>query len=525
MTVSSCKRFWAIIGIEPFPLNNIKNIKLFSWIYLPALWFISIFLFSTILFAQEDIYQKNYKILGSAVEQKKKLLSDICDYAKDTAKRFSEDERILEFFKTKKNYYQKRKSVASSDKHIKRIEELKQNIQTYYFENYSIFYDALMIDTNGDIFFTIRKENDYHQNIFKGKLSNTSLSSNLRGNLSESFIDFQYFIPSKEPAAFFVEPVYIQNNLEGWFILQWSVNKINSLFEDSRHLGLTGEIILVNKDHFLLTGSRFKRDSSSLNLRLNSNNISSKFREKIGKKIVTDYRGIRVLSYFEVFNFLGTEWLISAKKDEDEVLTEYYKFNKNRLYPKIFKNYFENSDKGKIFHDDHVVKVDMEEFVRVNYGKVLYSKGVATCTGFIVSYPGKFAYMAHISPYDKTYNSEVYFTDLVGQILRRLPFYEICKNEYRNLKFYIIATHMNTIQNIVDLLIHNDFLLKQIYFFSNPEAERANIFFDTNNENIYVWWIIDSNSEKIAKAQTISDRFNIGERALRTYEETFQTKN
>ena len=518
------KIFVEQLEVWALPANNMKT-KSFFWIYLFVFLIFYLILFQAVLFAQEDIYHNNYEILEKTVNNKKMQLNTICEYVKSIAKIAAEDDIMLSFFKIKSEYYQKQKDVSPPKSLVKNIAELKQNIQTYYFENYSMFYDAIMVDTNGDIFYTIRQEDDYHQNIFEGRLANTNLSAIIKKSLSERFVDFQYFIPSKEPAAFFVAPVYIDGHLKGWLILQWAINKINSLFKDFNNLGATGEVILVNKEHFILTNSRFTSDFSSLKLRLNSNNISSKFKERKGHKIITDYRGVRALSYFEVFNFLGVEWLISAKKDEDEVLTEYYKLNKNHLYPDIIKEYFyDNNNKGKVFSNDQVNKVDMEEFVRGSNGEILYTKGVSTCTGVIVSCPGKFSYMAHVSPYDKMYSPKVFLTNLVEQILKRLPLYEICMNESQKLRFYIIANHTNTIENIVDLLTDHGFLLSQIHYFYKPEAERANVYLNTGNDNLYVWWIINSGSKKTAICQTINDRLNMGERMRSIYEAMFQLK-
>ena len=76
---------------------------------------------------------------------------------------------------------------------VKEIEKMKLNIQNYYLMNYQQFYDILFIDRQGEIFFTMKKQADYHKNIFQGNLSETALSVKLKNYPKESFVDFQFY--------------------------------------------------------------------------------------------------------------------------------------------------------------------------------------------------------------------------------------------------------------------------------------------------------------------------------------------
>ena len=57
----------------------------------------------------------------------------------------------------------------------------------------------------------------------------------------------------------------------------------------------------------------------------------------------------------------------------------------------------------------------------------LQTLGVSTCTAVIATYPGKFGYMAHVSPLDSVYGGNV--TDLVGLITKKIKTYDIYKYE------------------------------------------------------------------------------------------------
>ena len=104
------------------------------------------------------------------------------------------------------------------------------------------------------------------------------------------------------------------------------------------------KFFLVNKNCYMLTDSRFYGETNILKKNLSKDNIESKFSEKKGHKTVTDYRGYRVLSSFEVVHVLNSKWLIVAKIDEDEILTEYYKKNKAKLQLQIIEAFKKQSN-------------------------------------------------------------------------------------------------------------------------------------------------------------------------------------
>jgi len=63
---------------------------------------------------------------------------------------------MTSFFVAKKEYYALMKDTVVPKQMVAQIEDLKQKIQYYYLLNYLNFYDILFIDTQGEIFYTIR---------------------------------------------------------------------------------------------------------------------------------------------------------------------------------------------------------------------------------------------------------------------------------------------------------------------------------------------------------------------------------
>ncbi|MFW6218848.1 MAG: cache domain-containing protein [Bacteroidota bacterium] len=418
----------------------------------------------------EEVYTQLEDVLCNTRQQ----LVDYMEMIQAKARSIDEDALMLSFFKAKKDYYHLKQEIEIPPPMVHKIEELKQSIQAHYLNRYLVFYDILFIDTDGNIFYTIRKQNDYQKNIFSEQFKDMTLAGEMKQRPSESFVDFQFYHISGEPSAFFIEPVKLDNELAGWFVFQCSINKINSIFSIDKNLGATGEVFLVNREHYMLTDSRFRAESTILQLRLSDDNISGKFKDEKGRKTVVDYRGNKVLSVFETFSFLESEWLIIAKINEAEVLTRYYVENRDKIEDELEKVIPRTRP---VYHDyfpvdDRVIEVDIDEFKRAGRDTVLYTHGLSTCTAITISYPGKFAYMAHVSPYDKIYGENR--TDMLGQLLKRITYLEIADSEKGELRFTIISPGVKESVATLNRIVDNGYFLSQVKIMLNPAALYGN---------------------------------------------------
>jgi len=409
-------------------------------------------------------------------------------------------------------YYNLLKKGAVTDDLRGRIKELRKELNDYYVDHFLSFYDILFVNKSGDVFYTIRKQLNYQKNLFTDQLATTTLAKHIHSNpRKEIFVDFDYYASSDEPAAFFIEPVFREEKHIGWFVLQCAINKINSLLAGVEQLGATGEVFLVNEKGYMLTESNFEGESTVLKKHLDSENINAKFRERKGNKLVKDYRGFTALSSFEVFNFLGTHWLVVAKVDEAQVITEHFIRHRRYYNDKIAHHLSSVSPKtdNKLSpkNGKKIIQVDMDEFVKANHGEILQTVGVSTCTAVIVAYPGKFGYMAHISPYDKIYGG--FATNLLGHIIKKIKVYDIYKYERRQVHFTIVAKHLQTLANIVEKLVDEGFLLSQIHVSHHQQAKYANVLYDYSNKHICVEWVFDrKTAEKVI--QHTRDINNLG---------------
>ena len=447
--------------------------------------------------AEKTPYDWAFVRLDYARKEKVEQLRRFCDRVHGLATRASEDEVMVEFFDVNLKCFTLAQEGTPPEELTKKITEFRKAFNEYYIENWLAFYNILFIDKQGRVFYSIRRESDFEQNMFEGELSGTPLAQCLRKNPQEgTFVDFHYYSPSDEPAAFFVEPLHRDGGHLGWLVLQCAVNKINSLFAGAEQLGETGETFLVNHEGYMLTASNFDCDCAILKKKLSSDNVQAKFREKQGLRTVTDYRGLTALTSFEVVEFLGTQWLVVAKVDEAQITTEHFMQHRNYYGEKIIHHLASlpvgASKKPFPITDRKIIRVDMDEFVRANHGELLKTVGVSTCTAVTATYPGKFGYLAHISPLDRVYGTEG--TNLLGHITKKIKTYDIYKYERRRVRFLVVAKHFDSLSNIIDKLVDEGFLLSQISVLYHPRAKCANVTYDYSQDRVSVEWVFDQAS-------------------------------
>jgi len=509
----------ATVGVETVALRPIKRPKNLKYglpfskmrmkLLIPIFLLLMMTVFSLSIAHGTSIKEQTFQRLDKIREDKKQQLFAYLEGIIKNAHAIRTDEVMLEFFHIKKKYFRLKKSTPPPDALKNLIKDLKKGVRGHYLHHYLSFYDILFVDRNGDIFHTIRRQGDYHKNIFAGGLAKTSLARQLTDHPGETFVDYEYYAVSDEPSAFFVEPVFEGGRIEGWFVLQCAINKINNMFTEEEGLGATGEVFLVNRQQYMLTESRFSKEAGTLNLHLSRDNIEAKFHEKSGHKIVTDYRGFRALTSFEVCRIGSSEWLLIVKIDEAEIVTERYAKRKKELHNALVqgcqKRFFRPFSPMRI--ENKVVSVDMDEFRKVENNQLICTYGVSTCTAVIITFPEKFAYMGHISNLDVVYGGKS--TDLIGHMFKRIKTFDIYEYEKRKLVVSVIANHWESILNIIDKLLSQGLLLSQIKFI-HADSAYGNVIHDyLNNQTLVEWCLDKENNGKVN--QYASDVPTLGE--------------
>jgi len=432
--------------------------------------------------------------LDYARQDKVAQLQHFCNRMHSIARGVREDSIMINCFLINHEYNRLKKKETLPTELTDKVTELRMSLNDHYLSNYLAFYDILFVNNSGEVFYTIRNESDLHRNLLDNECPECPLESTLKKMPDhEVFVDFFDYGPSSEPASFFIEPVHKNQKLIGWIILQCAINKVNSLFAWTEDLGQTGETFLVNQQGYMLSESNFEGASTILARKLHDRNVQGKFAEGQGHRQVLDYRGFIALTSFEVVPFLNTQWLVVAKVDKDEVLTDHFGRHRRYCAEKVL-DYLSTTPAitssgvppASITENQQRTRVDIDEFLKADHDICLQTFGVATCTGLLAVYPEKFAYLAHISPRDKVYGSDG--ANLLGQMIKKMKSFDMYPNEQRKVVFTVIAPHLESLVPIVNKIVDEGFLLSQIQVMYNGEAQSATIAYSYPHDDLAVYW-------------------------------------
>jgi methyl-accepting chemotaxis protein len=192
------------------------------------------------------------------------------------------------------------------------------------------YYDIFLIEPNGDLVYSVFKENDFATNLLTGEWRNTDLANVFRqvrdkaavGSIA--FTDFAAYTPSNgAPASFIATPVMNgDGTFKGALVFQMPIDRINTIMGNGAGLGRTGETYLVGSDMLMRSDSRFRKQgdpTSILSLKVDTETARDALAGKTGVTDTIDYRGELVLSSYTPLTFNGVTWALVADIDEQEV--------------------------------------------------------------------------------------------------------------------------------------------------------------------------------------------------------------
>ncbi|WP_169391316.1 methyl-accepting chemotaxis protein [Stappia stellulata] len=192
------------------------------------------------------------------------------------------------------------------------------------------YYDVFLVEPNGDLVYSVFKENDFGTNLLTGKWKNTDIAtvfkrvrdSGTAGSIA--FTDFSAYMPSNgAPASFIASPVINEDgSFKGALVFQMPIDRINMIMGNGAGLGRTGETYLVGSDMLMRSDSRFRKEgeeTSILSLTADTTTVRDALAGKSGVANAIDYRGEEVLSSYTPLSFHGVNWALLADIDAQEV--------------------------------------------------------------------------------------------------------------------------------------------------------------------------------------------------------------
>ncbi|TAN71447.1 MAG: response regulator [Methylobacter sp.] len=207
--------------------------------------------------------------------------------------------------------------------------------------------DMFLIDTQGNVVFSLRKETDFATNLRTGPWRDSGLARAVMPLLQDaipgqlSFADYSQYAPRNMQAASFIAlPVFDEDKQQflGVVAIQLPISQMSELMTDKAGMGETGEVIVIGKDGWMLTDSRFSKESAILKKQLKTQVSETVLAGKTATLIAPDDRGIEILARAKPFipfaSALGDKvlWGIVAKIEHSEVLFEYYHLQRVLLF-------------------------------------------------------------------------------------------------------------------------------------------------------------------------------------------------
>lgn len=194
------------------------------------------------------------------------------------------------------------------------------------------YYDVFLIAKNGDVIYSVYKEDDYATNLLSGKYKETTLAQGFREvmdntNLNHvSLFDFIPYAPSNNAPSSFIQTSIVDSNhkTQGLLAFQLPSESIDKIIENTAGLGESTEIMAVGSDYLL----RNRINKTIIKEERTSIAIDNALKEKSGVEQLQDYKGVTTITAYAPFEFsqnvLGSTnkntWAIIVKQDLVEVL-------------------------------------------------------------------------------------------------------------------------------------------------------------------------------------------------------------
>lgn len=194
--------------------------------------------------------------------------------------------------------------------------------------NSNDYYDLLLINLQGDVVFSVRRESDLGTNLNTGIYKDTAIAKAQREALAlmeTQITDVESYAPSNNiPSLFMVTPIFHNNEIVGTVALQLNLEALAQVTEDKTGLGETGETVLAQRheNEVLYTGSLHHIENAAFRYRVDVSQTAppmlSALSGMTGNGMTQDYVQQKV---FAVWRYLpALRWGMVVKMDYNEAL-------------------------------------------------------------------------------------------------------------------------------------------------------------------------------------------------------------
>jgi class 3 adenylate cyclase len=229
--------------------------------------------------------------------------------------------------------------------------------------------DVLLLDTEGNVVYSLVKGVDLGTNLRTGPYAGTALADGFDAALASNtldavtFEDLEHYQPAYDvPVGWAVTAVGDGDEVVGAMAVQFPLEAINQVMTvgeewEQRGLGQSGEAYIVGSDHLMRSTARevvedpeqFEADSvaagtdphsaalmreyrgSVLLQEVDTPSVDSALRGESGTEVETNYLGREVLSAYAPLDIEGADWVVVASIDASEAFAPVAAFGRHLI--------------------------------------------------------------------------------------------------------------------------------------------------------------------------------------------------
>ena len=194
-------------------------------------------------------------------------------------------------------------------------------------QNAMDYYDVFLFDPDGNLVYSVFKENDYATNMLTGPWKDSGLAQAFRQAVSKAqtdpsaYVDFAPYEPSSfAPAAFMSRPVFdLEGQLLGVLAYQMPIDQFNAAASDINGLGKTVDGFVVGPDRLMRTDSLRSADNDILETTVDTPKITDGLAGNAGGFSGTGHDGQDVMGHYVPINFGASHWVYVLQQDKSEL--------------------------------------------------------------------------------------------------------------------------------------------------------------------------------------------------------------
>jgi methyl-accepting chemotaxis protein len=188
-------------------------------------------------------------------------------------------------------------------------------------------YDIFLIDTAGNVIYTVFKEDDLGENLLTGRLADSGLALAVREALETgaagtvALTDFAPYAPSYgAPASFMATPLVGRSGaVVGALAVQLPIDRLNAVMTQPTGLGETGQAYILGADGLMRSAARFVGADAVLDRRVTGAEIDAALGGNRALGIVTGLNGAEVEIAAAPLEVLGHRFAVVVEQDTAEL--------------------------------------------------------------------------------------------------------------------------------------------------------------------------------------------------------------